>query len=68
MDKKSEKESEKKKGTCETCEFFEDDEVYGPTCALALDEDEFADFIAKETRECPYYRRYDEYETVRRQN
>lgn len=55
-------------GKCENCEFFEDDEEFGPTCSVGLDEDEFADFLAKQTGKCPYFRYYDEYKTVRKQN
>ena len=62
------KKQEKRKGGCESCEFFEDDEVYGPSCAVSLDEDEFAGFVSGRTEGCPYYRYYDEYETVRHQN
>ena len=63
-------EKERKAGShnCESCEFYEDDEEYGPSCALSLDEDEFADFVNRDTGNCPYYRFYDEYQTVRHQN
>lgn len=53
---------------CESCEFYTDDEEFGPTCSVGLDEDEFALFIGRTTGNCPYYRFYDEYATVRRQN
>ncbi len=52
---------------CESCEFFEDD-GYETGCALSLDEDEFADFLMKNTAQCPYYRFYDEYKSVQKQN
>lgn len=68
--KKETKEKPKKsqsQGSCETCEFYEED--YGQaSCTVSLDEDEFADFAAKNTGSCPYYRYYDEYKTVRKQN
>ena len=54
--------------SCESCEFYEDDGYDEPTCLLSLDEDEFADFAAKQTGTCPYYRFYDEYKTVQKQN
>ena len=68
--KKEKKDAAKKKitGSCESCEFFEDDEVYGPSCAVSLDEDEYLGFVEGRTGACPYYRRYDEYEVVRHQN
>ena len=53
---------------CESCEFYEDDGLGEPTCGMSLDEDEFALFAAGKTGRCPYYRYYDEYETVRKQN
>ena len=68
-EKSGKKEARKKRaGSCESCEFFEDDEQYGPSCAVSLDEDEFAGFLSGRTGNCPYYRFYDEYETVRHQN
>lgn len=67
-EKKNEKKKEKRQGGCESCEFFEDDELYGPSCSVSLDEDEFIGFLSGRTKDCPYYRYYDEYETVRHQN
>lgn len=66
--KKKQKAVKKQETTCETCEFYEDDAYDGPTCLLSLDEDEFADFAARQTGNCPYYRFYDEYKTVQKQN
>ena len=37
-------------------------------CDISLDEDEMADFIYGQTRNCPYYRYYDEYKSVQKQN
>ena len=37
-------------------------------CDISLDEDEMADFIYGQTRSCPYYRYYDEYKSVQKQN
>lgn len=54
---------------CESCEFYDYDEYLDAyVCDLSLDEDEMADFLGKNTRSCPYYRYYDEYKSVRRQN
>nr|MBE6544961.1 hypothetical protein [Oscillospiraceae bacterium] len=58
----------KNKASCESCEFYEYDEYtdsYG--CNLSLDEDEMAEFLGGRTRECPYYRYYDEYKSVHKQ-
>ena len=35
---------------------------------MQLDEDEMSDFLAHSTRNCPYFRLYDEYKIVRKQN
>ena len=54
---------------CETCEFYDYDEYYDEYgCSITLDEDEYADFIGQRTGRCPYYRYYDEYASVRKQN
>lgn len=54
---------------CESCEFFDYDELYGESvCSLSLDEDEMIDFLNKNTATCPYYRYYDEYKSVQKQN
>ena len=58
----------KPKASCDSCEFYEYDELtdsYG--CNLNLDEDEMVEFLAGRTRECPYYRYYDEYKSVHKQ-
>ena len=36
-------------------------------CNLNLDEDDMVDFLGGRTRECPYYRYYDEYKSVHKQ-
>jgi hypothetical protein len=54
---------------CESCEFFDySDEDGTCECQIALDEDEFFRFVSGQNRECPYYRYYDEYKSVRKQN
>jgi len=54
---------------CEDCEFYDIDEFTGDmSCTVSLDEDEFAEFMAGHTGRCPYYRYYDEYKSVRKQN
>ena len=53
---------------CETCEFYQhDDYTDSYTCTLSLDEDEMADFVSGFTRDCKYYRFYDEYKSVQKQ-
>ncbi len=56
-------------GRCEDCEFYDfDEEADAYVCKVSLDEDELADFLAGRTGRCPYYRYYDEYKSVRKQN
>jgi hypothetical protein len=56
-------------GTCESCEFYDFDEEWDEyVCMISLDEDEMIDFLGRNTGRCPYYRYYDEYKSVRKQN
>lgn len=63
--------SENKKmisGNCETCEFYDYDEEWEEyICNISLDEDEMIDFLGRNTKQCPYYRYYDEYKSVHKQ-
>jgi hypothetical protein len=34
---------------------------------MSLDQDELAGFLSGRTKECPYYRYYDEYKSVHKQ-
>lgn len=54
---------------CESCVYYdygEDTDTY--VCGMDLDEDEQVRFTQKQTKGCPYYRYYDEYKSVRKQN
>ena len=54
---------------CESCMYYdynEDDDVY--ECTMSLDEDEYLHFISRRSDGCPYYKFYDEYKTVQKQN
>ena len=54
---------------CETCEFARIDEETGDlVCDAFLDEDEMVDFMMQGNKKCKYYRFYDEYKTVQKQN
>ena len=54
---------------CESCMFFDYDEVSdSDICTLNLDEDEMVDFLGGHSSSCPYYRFYDEYKSVQKQN
>ena len=65
MDKKPKK---KVQTNCESCEFYDCGEDGAFECQIALDEDEFLKFVSGRYSECPYYRYYDEYKSVRKQN
>ncbi|MBR2952522.1 MAG: hypothetical protein IKC43_06070 [Clostridia bacterium] len=61
-------EKKQKATPCESCEFYDYDDDYGDNvCSVNLDEDEMLAFRQKNNRQCPYYRYYDEYKSVRRQ-
>ena len=55
---------------CESCEFARFDEVTGElVCDALLDEDDMVDFLTRSNNKgCKYYRFYDEYKTVQKQN
>ncbi|MBR2731641.1 MAG: hypothetical protein IKD72_06625 [Clostridia bacterium] len=54
---------------CETCAFFDyDEEQDCDVCTVNQDEDDLYRFLSGGGKECPYYRAYDEYKMVRRQN
>ena len=63
------KKTDKKPTNCESCVYFDyDDELDDYVCTVNLDEDEALDFISGRNNSCPYYRFYDEYKSVRKQN
>ena len=54
---------------CETCEFARIDEETGDLiCDAFLDEDDMVSFMTDNSGRCKYYRFYDEYKMVRKQN
>ena len=54
---------------CESCEYYDYDEDYDEhICKINLDEDEYLKFLTKNTNGCPYYKYYDEYKSVQKQN
>ena len=58
-----------KKTICEECmyyEFDEDSETY--SCIINLDEDEAQRFMSGDSKRCSYFRFYDEYKMVKKQN
>ena len=54
--------------SCESCVFYDYDEDWDAyVCQMNLDQDEMGSFLSGQTRECPYYRYYDEYKSVQKQ-
>ena len=55
--------------SCETCLYFDfDEEWQEEICQLSLDEDEMERLASGRYPSCPYYRFYDEYKFVQKQN
>ena len=56
-------------GSCESSEFYVyDDEMDMYVCDINLDEDEMCSYLTSGSKRCAYYRFYDEYKTVQKQN
>ena len=54
---------------CESCEHYDyDEEIDDYVCKIDLDEDEYLDYLVCKNKDCPYYKYYDEYKSVQRQN
>lgn len=54
---------------CESCEHYDYDEYIDDyVCKIDLDEDEYLDYLTKKSSSCPYYKFYDEYKSVQKQN
>lgn len=67
MEKK--KSPKKRASRCEDCVYYDYDEYsddYG--CQMSLDEDEMEHFLRRDFNDCPYYKFYDEYKSVQKQN
>ena len=67
-------EAKKVQGICEECEFYDvvtdDDRDLGEKiCHADFDEDDYRQFLLSDShRGCPYFKPYDEYKTVAKQN
>ena len=54
---------------CEDCLFYDfDEDADGYVCTVNMDEDEAVAFLTAKHKSCPYYRFYDEYKSVQKQN
>lgn len=57
------------KTNCEICAYYCFDDDFGDyVCDASMDEDEYMKMISGAQKGCPYYRPYDEYKIVRKQN
>ena len=66
---KMEKVTKKRQSNCEDCVFYDYDEDWDTySCQMNLDEDEMVRFLTQKHQSCPYYRYYDEYKSVQKQN
>lgn len=60
---------QKMTSNCEDCVYYDYDEDWESyVCIMNLDEDEMVRFLSGDSRSCPYYRYYDEYKSVQKQN
>ncbi len=54
---------------CEMCSnYYYDDEMQEYCCDISLDEDEMMRFLSSPNYNCPYFKLYDEYSIVKKQN
>ncbi len=57
------------KTRCEDCAYYDYDEEYEEyVCSMNFEEDEMSRFLSSNDYSCPYYRFYDEYKMVEKQN
>ena len=54
---------------CEDCLYYDYDEEYEDNvCRMDFDEDEAVRYMTSGKSHCPYFRFYDEYKSVQKQN
>lgn len=54
---------------CEHCMYYDwDEELEENACRMNLDEDEYYSYLSSGSRRCRYFRFYDEYKSVQKQN
>ncbi len=55
--------------SCEMCSYYVyDDDYEGYVCLASMDEDDYMRYITSKDKGCPFFRLYDEYKIVRKQN
>ena len=69
MENKRQQIKKKQPKNCESCVYYDyDDQLDSYVCTVNLDEDEMVDFLGGHSNSCSYYRFYDEYKSVQKQN
>lgn len=54
---------------CDNCAYYDyDDEYETYVCIMNLDQDEMEKFVTFTFNSCPYYKAYNEYTMVKKQN
>lgn len=60
---------EKEAPLCENCEYYDYDEDYdGYVCTQSFDQDEMESLVRAKYTACPFFKFYDEYKSVQKQN
>lgn len=66
---KDKQKPQKMKANCDYCQYYDyDEDMEAYICMLDLDEDEMEQFVNYSNRDCPYFKFYDEYKFVQKQN
>lgn len=53
---------------CEMCVHFDfDEEIEESFCSIAFDQDEISRYYTDSKYKCPYFKLYNEYDTVKKQ-
>lgn len=70
MNKKTDNKKAPKPSGCDFCEYYDCDQETGQyECMMDLDQDEMSRFLAGEfSHGCRYFKFYDEYKSVQKQN
>lgn len=68
MDRKKNEQNKKPQSQCDMCAYYDYDEEWDEyVCIMNMDEDDMLKFYQSRSS-CPYFKFYDEYKIVRKQN
>ena len=69
MESKKAKNKKEAPSQCDMCAYYDYDEEWEEyVCAMNMDEDEAVRYYSGGHQNCPYFRFYDEYKIVQKQN